>query len=224
MTCNDLHILIEDFVDGLLEEDEANAIQEHIAYCEHCRIQKNAYATYREQMRTFKGPTFEPGHAAKILQRARRLGEQQQQKTQHRQNHSFIYGFAAASVLAFAIMIGGDFFTTEKSSTAIVGVIDWEQEISLVIRVPNDMNNATLVLNLPPDISIQGLEHLSEIEWMVNLKKGNNTITLPIKIEPYASYVEKIQLAASIIYKNDKKDFALNLNLTSPRNNDTKKS
>lgn len=63
-------------------------------------------------------------------------------------------------MLAFAITISFCMFT-EKQPKNIVGLLDWEKEISLVINMPNDINDAKLILNLPSDISIQGLEHLS---------------------------------------------------------------
>ena len=209
MTCDHLQTLIEDYIDQQLDNKESAMLEEHLTYCEYCQATQAASLTYRKQLQAFKAPELSPSSAARLLKNARTKNEHHQQT-----KSSFIYGFVAASILAFAIMISSSIFT-EIQPPGIVGVLDWEKEISLVINVPNDMSDAKLVLNLPSDISIQGLEHLSTVEWIINLKKGSNTITLPIQVEPYASYAEKIQLAASLIYKNNKKDFSLDLTFDS---------
>ena len=214
MTCDHLQTLIEDYIDQQLDNKERAMLEEHLTYCDCCQATKAASLEYRKQLQAFKAPKLSPDSAARLLRNARTKNEHHQQT-----KSSFVYGFAAASILAFAIMISSSMFT-ETPPPGIVGVLDWEKEISLVINVPNDMSGAKLVLNLPSDISIQGLEHLSTVEWMINLKKGSNTITLPIQVEPYASYAENVQLAASLIYKNDKKDFSLDLTFGSQNNKD----
>lgn len=214
MTCDHLQTLIEDYIDQQLDNKERAMLEEHFTYCECCQMTKASSLEYRKRIQAFKAPTLDPSSAAKLLRHARETNKHQQQATS-----SFIYGFIAASVLAVAVMVSTHIFT-DVQPTDIVSVFDWEKEISLVINVPNDMNDTKLILNLPPDISIQGLEHLSTVEWMINLKKGSNTITLPIQIEPYASYAEDVRLAASLIYKDDKKDFSLDLTLGSQNNKD----
>lgn len=217
MTCDNLQTLIEDHIDQQLGHKERAILEEHLIYCECCQATQVASLEYRKQLQAFKAPKLSPSSAARLLKHARTKNEHRQQS-----KSSFVYGFVAASMLAFAIIISSSIFT-EKQPANIVGLLDWEKEISLVINVPNDMNGAKLVLNLPSDISIQGLEHLSTVEWMVNLKKGSNTITLPIQVEPYAGYTENVQVAASLIYKNNKKDFSLDLPFDS-KNSKNKRS
>lgn len=217
MTCDHLQTLIEDYINQQLDNKERAMLEEHFSYCESCQITKASSLEYRKKLQAFRAPELAPSSAAKLLRHARAINERQQQATS-----SFIYGFIAASVLAVAVLVGTRIFT-DAQPTDIVSVFDWEKEISLVINVPNDMNDAKLILNLPPDISIQGLEHLSTVEWMLNLKKGSNTITLPIQVEPYANYAEDVRLAASLIYKNNKKDFSLDLTFGS-RSNEDKRS
>ena len=216
MKCNDILDQLDDFIAKKLDASVAQKISSHIEACGRCQMQLNEHKQYLEHMNSFKTPSLDSSHAARILRNSVEEGEKR--INARKQKLSFIGGFVAASTLALSLALIMNLFSTPEKTPTFVGIYDWEQEISLVINVPKDMNGAKLILDLPADISIQGLEHLAIVEWPIDLKKGANTIVLPVNIEPYAEYAEKLSLAASIIYNNNKKDFELDINLDLPHN------
>lgn len=216
MKCSDVTHQIEDYLAEELETSLTTEISSHVAKCDACRERLYQHKEYLVRMSTFKAPKLDSSRSARILRRAVEQG--QKQENLKKQNLSFVHGFIAASIFAIALVAGFTTFRSDAPPPNIVGIYDWEQEISLVINVPKDMNGAQLILDLPADISIQGLEHLARVEWPIDLKKGSNTIVLPINIEPYAEYAESLSLAATIIYNNSKKDFELDINLDLPQN------
>ncbi|MBN1377744.1 MAG: hypothetical protein JXA04_00760 [Gammaproteobacteria bacterium] len=215
MKCNELNNLIDDYIAGQIEAGVEKQISDHLTVCIDCRERVRQYKEYFVRMATFNAPNLDSGRSARILRLAVEEGEKRIAAKKHKL--SFMRGFAAASILAVALLFGVNTLNTSNPPSEIVSMYDWERDISLVIHVPNDMDGALLVLDLPDDISIRGLEYLAHIEWPVDLKKGSNVITLPINIEPYAEYAEQLTLAASIEYKDKKRDFMLDISLASPQ-------
>ena len=217
MKCSDLELLIDAYAAGKSEAGANQQIEKHLAECEFCRKQVNQQKEYFLRVSNFNAPALDSSRAARILRLAVAEGQKRQQAK--RLNLSFARGFVAASVLAVAVMLGVNTFQTTDNPPDIVAGLDWEREVSLVINVPKDMDGAQLILDLPADISIQGLEHLARVEWPVDLKKGSNIIDLPINIEPYAEFAEQVTLTASIVHNDKKRNFKLDINLASPQNN-----
>ncbi len=216
MKCSDILDQLDDYVAGTLEPGVAQKVSSHINTCSDCQKQLSEHKRYLKQMNTFESPMLDSSRAARILRKSVEEGEKRQNV--RKQRLSFMGGFVAASALALSLAFTINLFSMSEKAPTFVGVYDWEQEISLVINVPRDMDGAKLILDLPADISIRGLEHLATVEWPIDLKKGANTIVLPVNIEPYAEYAETLSLAASIIYNNNKKDFELDIDLDLPHN------
>ena len=216
MNCTDLNNLLDDYVADRLEGSLSEQISSHLSECEMCRKLVHQHKEYFVRINTFTAPSLSSSRSARILRLA--VAEGQKKLDAKNQRMSFVRGFVAASVLAVTAFIGLNTLQPTSQPTALVGMYDWVEEISLVINVPEDMNGAQLILDLPADISIQGLEHLARVKWPVDLKKGSNVIELPVYIEPYAEYAEVVTLSASIVYKDKKRNFELDINLASPHN------
>ena len=211
MSCNEF--------DHFLDDESGEAINEFVAHtkgCEACRIQWQSHQHYLSVMRTAQVPDMNSARAASMLRRVAAQGESAFKNTKQ----PFVQGFIAASVLAVALVLGvGSFDETSSETMALVASeYDWSQEVTIAINVPRDMDGAQLVLRLPADISIQGYEYLSQVQWPVDLKQGRNTIVLPVSVDDFAEFANEVILSASLIYENTQKDFELNVNVDVPEN------
>ncbi len=217
MKCNDLIQVLDDYIADKVDVSVDAQIVDHLAECEACRERARLQKEYFVHLAAFNAPKLDSSRTARMLRLAVEEGEKKQ--SSKKQSLSFMRGFAAASILAVAVAIGINTLKPTDNALVVAGASDLQHEISLVINVPQDIDGAQLILDLPADISIQGLEHLARVEWPVDLKKGSNIIELPINIGPYAEFAEQLTLSASIVYKDKKRDFELDINLASPQNN-----
>lgn len=194
-----------------LRHDELVA---HTAHCGHCYRQWQQHERYLAILTNAPIPELDSGRAARLLRRA---GAAQKTTGQR----PFVQGFIAASVLALGVLLGLNLLqnpTPTGAAQPVLGQYDWTQEVTIAITAPHDMDGAHLVLQLPPNMGIEGYEYRSEVVWPLNLKQGRNTIVLPVLIDELAIYEDHLRLPASLIYNNSQKDFELTLELDAPQN------
>lgn len=228
MNCSDF----DNYVDDYLEaggSDSARQLSVHIATCRNCQEKLVNHQRYLASMAGAKAPAIEEERGAGIL----RMAVAQARKSETRDNRqytgpggqrlllSFLGGAVAASLIAVALVIGTGVLpsTSSPATTAdlLAGEAAWQQNLTIVINAPGDMEGARLVFELPADISLRGQEYLSRIDWPITLKKGSNTIVLPVNVATFAEFADRVTLSASLIYKDKKKDFELDLDLAPPQ-------
>jgi len=62
------------------------------------------------------------------------------------------------------------------------------------------------------ELSVVGQELLSNVTLPVSLKKGKNTIVIPVQLEEFALYSDDVVVDASLVYENNQTHFELDLN------------
>lgn len=207
MNCNECDRYIDKGLNAKHSDSEREQFLAHTESCASCSLQWREHQQYLAIMAGVNEPDINPKVAAILLRTAAKPALVKQ---------PFVQGFMAASVLAVAVLIGVAGFNANSPNSAplaTLGSDGWSQDVTIAITVPHDMDGAQLVLRLPDDISIEGYEYLSQVQWPVSLKQGRNTIVLPVSVDDFAQYAEQMVLSASLIYNNVKKDFELDLNL-----------
>lgn len=217
MKCIDFEERLKKASVSPLEESERAQMLQHEIVCADCAESAAVHADYIERLSHFK----EPELGGELKSRLLSMAEHKRASTR-RPTHvsvAFASGFIAASVLALATVIGLKFYQQHSEP-------DWEslfaqealliRDVTLVIEVPQDMPDASLMLSLPSEINISGYGELAEVTWPVSLKKGVNKIVLPVQLEPFAMFSDRIVLAGSLVYKSKKKEFSLDIDLDTP--------
>lgn len=219
MNCHD----IPEWFDAMLDEEirlpAHRELQQHLNTCADCTTALIEHQEYRKQMRQLCVPEPESGYYALLLRQARVEGEQQLQG-QIARRHRF-QGFAAAAALAFGIFAVFNF--NQSRPFADIGSEQFAQqnelvsdEITVLINVPADMPGASLALEFPAELSLQGFDNEQLLAWQVDLKKGANTITLPVLASAAYAKGQTLLVSAQIEYNNKSKYFQLPVELFSP--------
>ena len=229
MICSEFDVLLDDYLDDG-ECEKGRVFSAHVTTCGACRARLEHYQQYRAVMATAKAPALESRRAATMI----RLAASQGSLNQQRRRGMLLNTALAASLVAIAVIVGWrelPFEPAVKLTSPRMAELDeklpsaayladewaWQKNVTIVINVPEDMENARLVFNLPADVSLRGQEQLSQIDWSVSLKKGSNTIVLPLNVDSFAEFAGSVTLAASLIYKESKKDFELDIDLAPPQ-------
>lgn len=224
INCDDFDNQLNAFIRDGLGVDAHIAMRDHVVGCSACAQLLQERKAYLNAVCAVKAPALSPNKSAQLLANAVEQGKKRSPAADN--DYGFIKGFIAASVLAVAVFIGFNQYQTlvlnnkpqlVEHSIPIMPSVSDSREITLIIHSPQKMEAAQLVIQLPVELSIAGEEHLSEVEYIVDLQAGENRFVLPIVPEPYAMYVEDLKLSASLLYKNSKKDFELDIDLTTPQ-------
>lgn len=209
-----------------------SALQAHVLGCAQCQRQVYEQQKYVEVLKRYQPPTLSQSAAAHLLERAavqaRVPDKSQVERLAPRLGLAhWFYGGVVASCMAVVLVVLLRDPSNEKrrapelsqtqSSPSVLQIpantaLSITRDVTVVIEVPSDMNNAELALSLPTDYAVEGLEGLQQVQWAVNLKQGQNILTLPITFKNAEQAREAFTLAASIQYEAQIRHFDLVVN------------
>lgn len=220
MNCQDTLLQLDAFCYDELPTDQALALQAHVDQCAECRQVVLEHREYLQRMVQFKAPEPTPGTNARLLHQARQIAESRQVRAGR--HSSFVQGFAAASVMAVALFGGYLYQQQDTGETLDPLLAEWaqpwvEQEVTVVINVPVDLPGAQLALEMPEQMRLHGYAEMDRLSWQVDLKKGANTLTLPITVQPGTDLTQPIFISATVGYQNQYKGFQLPVELKTPQ-------
>lgn len=221
MNCHDFEANIDALIGNSLDDNSVHEMHQHSAECSDCANSMRQHAAYLNLIKQWQEPNLSEHKKAHLLASLNHTTLNKTHDSNKNSNertkpsvHSFASGFAAASFLAVSVFIGSQFLNNNQNAD-LNSYADFDsrlnQEITLVINVADDIPNAELHLDLPAELSVVGQEYLSQVNLPLSLKKGRNTIVIPVQLEEFALYANDVVVDASLIYKNSKKDFALDL-------------
>lgn len=174
MDCKQLQQCIDDYLDGVQPAGEQRLAEQHLASCAGCRDQLNQLQELRHALRTLPVPAPSPGFTGRVIGKLH-------QSRQRRQR--LLGGLAAAMAASLVMWVGMALYqpgnTPPSINTIALGVSE-TREVKLVFNAPEHFSQVTLQLELSGDIELSGYAGRSELVWKTALKKGANTLILPI--------------------------------------------
>lgn len=220
MNCEDTLLQLDEFCREELSAEATLALRTHVDQCTLCHTVVVEHREYLQRLVSFEAPAPAPGTSARLLRQAREIAESRQQRA-GRQS-SFVQGFVAASVIAVALFGGFLYLQDDRQQGLDPLWAEWvqpweEQEVTVVINVPVDLPGAQLALQMPEELRLRGYSELDRLSWQVDLKKGANTLTLPITVQPGTDLTQPIYISAELGYHNKYKGFQLPVELKTPQ-------
>lgn len=174
MDCKQLQPCIDDFLDGILPAGEQRLAEQHLTGCADCRSQLNQIQELRLALRALPVPPPSPDFTKRVLGKARQARRRHQQ---------LLGGLATAMAASLVIWIGVALYQPVPNPSSINAIalgISETREVRLVFNAPENFSQVTLQLELSGDIELTGYTGRSEIAWQTSLKKGANTLVLPV--------------------------------------------
>ena len=179
MDCKQVQQCIDDYLDGLLPAGEQDLAKTHLAGCANCQQQLNQHQELRHALRTLSVPAPSPGFSQRVLNHAR----QRKQRSQR-----LLGGFATALAASLVMWIGVALYQPASNSPTIQAIamsVSETRKVKLVFTAPEHFQQVTLQLELSGQVELAGFAGQTKIEWQTALKKGANTLVLPITATGY---------------------------------------
>ena len=194
MDCKQIQLCTDDFLDGTLPVGEQQLAREHLANCAACRTELGRLQELRHALRALPVPPPSADFTSRVFADVRR----------HRQlRQRTIGGLGAALAASLVLWFGAALFQPNMPSsgldTIVMGVSD-VREVKLVFTAPENFQDVTLQLEFSGNIELTGYRGRQSLEWQTRLKKGSNTLVLPITATGHgqAEVVAKIKHAGKI--------------------------
>ena len=190
MNCQEFTLLIDDYLDGSLDNNQIVSIEKHITECNSCHEKLSQAQDLLNGLKNIPVPEMSPGFAQRAIRQAT---EQKQPNEHHRRG--FITGFssAIAAGLVLVLVVGGLLPTQQPDQlpmqTASVHEpiqeitlsVEQVQMVNLVFDAPHAVADAELSLTLPPHVELSGYPGQHNLAWRSEIKQGRNVLSLPIR-------------------------------------------
>ncbi len=181
MHCTEVHNLLDDYLDGLLDQPHAELLHAHLDGCAACRDELLQRRDLLSRLRRLPVDGPAPGFAARAMHRARQKHAQR--------TRGFLTGFGSAVAAGLALWAAVGFWqpAEETRSTPRVQTVTLQvqevQTVSLAFNVPERLDRVRFRLELPPGVSLANRPGEREIVWQDRLEAGRNLLRLPLVAE-----------------------------------------
>lgn len=210
MLCENSQRQLEEYLDGSLPASEHAAITRHLQQCAGCRQVFEQAQQLLSALQTMPVAPPQPGYAQRVTSFLRTTTEKPVSRL--RTPVWFATGFATAMVLAmFGVwfMVSMSTRLPEATVSAITLHIVPHQvrKVDLVFNSPNRIQHATLRIELPAGVELDGYAQRRVLQWQTELKQGSNRLSLPL----IATGSHDGTLTASISHQGKTRMFKVNI-------------
>lgn len=183
MHCENIQRQLDDYLDGGLSPSEQAAIAEHLQHCSGCC---QAFSQTQQLLLALQAMPVTPpqaGYAQRVLGFLH--DPRTKPVTYTPRPLWFATGFATAMLALFTVWFM--FATPARLPAQGVPAItlhvlpDQVRKVDLVFNSPVRIEHATLRLELPAGIELNGYARRRVLQWQTELKPGANRLTLPLQ-------------------------------------------
>ena len=208
MNCSELDKHLDDHLDGGLNDETSKELVAHLAACADCRSRVDE-AMQLQRLLTRYGadtaPQPDDGFFDRALIRAAHQGARKQR------NRWVMTGFGGAVAAGLVMwMLGGMLLKSPDlpqpgGIPQVTMALEQPRTINLVFSSAEDLDGATLTVNLPDGLELAGFQGQREVTWMTSLTRGKNV--LPLKL--IATMPRGGELLATLQHEDDDRTFRL---------------
>ena len=172
MNCEEFTNRFDEYREGSLAGHESEAASAHLKSCPRCRDRIEHVERLRAALRDLPVPRAQPGFFEHAVRNA---------AAAHTKQHRPWAYVGAALAASLALWIGAVSLTPLlRPSPAVTISLNEPRTIQLAFNAERDVSRATIQLQLPEGIEVQGFPGEREIRWQADLARGVNVLPLPL--------------------------------------------
>jgi len=209
MHCEDTQRQLDEYLDGSLPTARHEAITGHLQHCAGCRQQFEQAQHLLLALHTMPVTPPREGYAQRVLSFLPKPAAKPLRRSPV--PLWFGAGFATAmlAVLAmwFVLSLPGRQPVETVAAISLQVIPQQLHTVALVFNSPNHIQQATLRIELPAGIELNGYANQRTLQWQTDLKQGSNRLMLPLLVKGNTGGV----LTASISHQGKTRTFKVNI-------------
>jgi anti-sigma factor RsiW len=174
MDCQDFLLRMDGYREGSLTRAEHNAVADHLFHCPRCRDRIARAERLRAALRELPAPPMRPGFFQQALARIGAL------PARRRSRWTYATGTALAASVALWLGFSWLTATAPQPSATVTITLNEPRTIQLEFNAERALPQATIRLQLPEGVEVQGFPSEREIRWETDLARGVNMLSLPL--------------------------------------------
>jgi hypothetical protein len=176
MNCHHFMDQVEEYLDGSLGAAERENAATHVGGCISCQQRVARIRTLRAALRDLPVPEPRPDFFPQALAQAR--------QTHHARSSRWPYFAGAALAASLALWLGFGWMPallqTADGPIGVTITLHEPRAVQLAFNAEHELEQATLSIQLPDGIELQGFPGQREVRWQTDLARGVNMLSLPL--------------------------------------------
>lgn len=182
MNCDKCNEALDQYLDDELGEAEVRELLLHVDSCDECSAGLARKKALRQTLKAMRYAPPEKGFYDRML-------EETVKTTQ--KNEAMFWGSAglgaamAASVIAWLVLVLPADQMQDIEALQLAGVsisLNVEKTVRVSFESVSELEDATLIVQVPPGVEISGYDSKTEIKWTTDVSRGVNILALPIVV------------------------------------------
>ena len=209
MNCTDFKNTLDDYLDGHLADAEKAEASQHLSGCADCQEIVKTEQLFRKALKSLPVPNVSDG----FFDRAINNAVSSAQRKQRMRWISTGFGGAIAAGIAAWVVFGVLLTTPDLDNKSIAGLTITLHETE-VVRLAFDsaveLQNATLMVQLPAGVEIAGYENESLLKWSTTILQGRNVLELPVVAHSGGGGI----LVATVVHDDKRREFQIQIDVS----------
>lgn len=175
MNCRTFVERMDQYLNGTLDRAAHDAAGAHLRECADCQRSVAMLEALRAVLRDAPMPAPRPGFFDQALARA------QAAQPRRRRYWPYVTGAAIAASLSLWVVLGDRPNLSPASTPASVTItLNQARTVQLAFNAEHELEEATLSIELPDGVDLEGFPGQREVRWRTNLARGANLLSLPL--------------------------------------------
>lgn len=181
LNCKECIINQDDYLDNQLPHALYEDMTSHLAVCPECQAMMRENRELLQGLRTLESPPPSPGFLKLAMENAVRAERQRLHK-------KWFFQYAAVAAMVCLVVLVSLKFSpwmapnpnTGQSAPGVILSLHESKDVILLVQSARALDNATITINLPPQLMLANNPGLRQISWQADIKAGKNLIPLPL--------------------------------------------
>jgi len=177
MNCEELETQLDDYLDGLLADDLQRDIDGHLAGCESCARKAADARQLLDVLAVYPVLGPDDGFAEKALAHARRPVRAPSPRIVA---GGFLFAFALSifTVIYTGLLVEAPRTELAAGLPTVQMTVDEDRVVNLVFASVSDLDDVSLLVDLPDGVELSGYEGRRQVRWSTELQSGSNVLPL----------------------------------------------
>jgi hypothetical protein len=178
MNCDNVKKYIDDYFDRSLSANDEKNVMDHLVECSHCQDLYQQEKEFRLALEGLSVPPPSQGFSERVFRNTVETS-----RRQLRRRSWLSTGGAVAAGLAIWFMVGmpGESPQLQQQNVPMTTMnLHASKTIKMILHASQNLKSATVTVELPEHIEIEGFPGKRSISWDTDLYKGKNLLALPV--------------------------------------------
>ena len=182
MNCEQIKPELDDYLDGRLDSTSRQSFEAHIAQCAVCRHRFEQARDLQRALASYPIESASDDFFQRALANAPRASTRRLRQPPRLIAAGFVVAFAASilTLIYTGLLVRSPSLESGAGLSTISMTIDESRTVNLVFASNSDVDDVSLLVDLPMGVELLGYAGQTQVRWRTRLQAGKNVLPLQL--------------------------------------------